>query len=337
MFIVMLTFANKEYLFLLLLIIPYLFWYYLSKHKTAAIAFADLSPFRFIKKSFRQYFTELPLLLRLITYVCVVLVLARPQGSNMWKDQEVEGIDIMLALDASTSMLAEDLKPNRIEAARSVAQEFISGRENDNIGLTVFAADAFTQCPMTIDHKVLLSMLQNVNCNMALHGLINDGTAIGMGIMNAITRLQSSKAKSRIVILLTDGSNNTGDISPLTAAEVAKSYGIRVYTIGVGTNGKAPYPYPLPGGGVQYVMVPVDIDNETLSQISQATGGKSYRATSNKELQQIYQDIDKLERTKFSVRKYSKKYELYQWFAAIGLLTLLLDMLLRMTCLKRLP
>lgn len=333
----MIVFANKGFLFLLLLLIPYIFWYFLYKKRNAAIVISDTHAYRFIPKSFRQHFIHVPFFLRIVTFICIILILARPQGNKAWRNEEVEGIDIMLALDVSTSMLAEDLKPNRIEAAKGVAQEFISGRETDNIGLSIFAAEAFTQCPMTLDHRALLGMLQSINCNMALRGMINDGTAIGMGLMNSISRLQKSKAKSKVIILLTDGSNNQGDISPLTAADVAKSYGIRVYTVGVGSKGRAPYPYPLPGGGVYYTMMPVEIDNETLQQISKVTDGQFYRATSNKELKQIYKDIDKLERTKFNVKKYSKRYELFQWFTTIAILSLILEMLLKMTLLKRLP
>ena len=267
----------------------------------------------------------------------IIIILARPQGKNSWKNSQVEGIDIMLVLDASTSMLAEDLQPNRIEAAKSVATEFISSRPNDNIGLTVFAAEAFTQCPMTVDHAALLGLMQHVSCNMALHGLIDDGTAIGMGITNAVSRLKDSKAKSKIIILLTDGSNNRGEISPLTAADIASSYGIRVYTIGVGTNGQAPFPYPMPGGGVHYIQMPCEIDAQTLQGIASATGGQFYRATSTKELKKVYKDIDTLEKTKFSVRKYSKRYELYQPLAMVAIFTLLLEVLLRMTLFRRLP
>jgi Ca-activated chloride channel family protein len=248
----------------------------------------------------------------------------------------VEGIDIMLAMDVSTSMLAEDLKPNRIEAAKDVAAEFISGRPNDNIGLTIFAGEAFTQCPMTTDHASLLNLLQNVRTDIAARGLIQDGTAIGMGLANAISRLKTSKAKSKVVILLTDGSNNMGDISPMTAAQIAKSLGIRVYTIAVGTNKVAPYPMPV-GGTVQYVNIPVDIDTKTLSDIAATTDGNFYRATNTAQLKKIYKDIDQLEKTKLDVKKYSKRYEAYQPFALAAVLCLLLEILLRNTVLRRLP
>ena len=265
-----------------------------------------------------------------------VLVLARPQTQNSWSNKSVEGIDIMLAMDVSTSMLAEDLKPNRIEAAKQVASEFIAGRPNDNIGLSIFAGEAFTQCPMTTDHASLLNMLQNVRTDIAARGLIEDGTAIGMGLANAVSRLKESKAKSKVVILLTDGSNNRGDISPMTAAEIAKSLGIRVYTIGVGTNNVAPYPMPV-AGGVQYVNIPVEIDTKTLSEIAAATEGDFYRATNTKELRNIYKEIDQLEKSKLNVKTFSKRYEAYQPFALVAILALLLEILLRITIFRRIP
>ena len=242
----------------------------------------------------------------------------------------------MLAMDVSTSMLAEDLKPNRMEAAKEVAGEFIAGRPDDNIGLTIFAGESFTQCPMTTDHASLLNLLHNVRTDIAARGLISDGTAVGMGLANAVSRLKESKAKSKVVILLTDGSNNMGDISPMTAAQIAKSLGIRVYTIGVGTNKVARYPMPV-AGGVQYVNIPVEIDTRTLSDIAATTEGNFYRATNNRELKQIYQDIDKLEKTKMNVKKFSKRYEAYQPFAILLLIVLLLEVILRTTVLRRIP
>jgi len=275
-------------------------------------------------------------ILRIAAFTALVLALARPQTQNSWKNQSVEGIDIMLAMDVSTSMLAEDLKPNRIEAAKYVASEFISGRPNDNIGLSIFAGEAFTQCPMTTDHSSLLSLLHNVRTDIAARGLIEDGTAIGMGLANAVSRLKDSKAKSKVVILLTDGSNNRGDISPMTAAEVAKSMGIRVYTIGVGTKGTAPFP-PSVTGLPQYVNLPVEIDEQTLKGIASATDGEYYRAQNNKELNQIYQEIDKLEKTKFNVKQFSRRYEAYQPFAVAAIIALLLEILMRITVFRRIP
>ena len=287
-------------------------------------------------KSWRVKLMPLQLLLRIVTFTLIVIVLARPQTSNSWKNKSVEGIDIMLAIDVSTSMLAEDLKPNRIEAAKAVASEFIIGRPNDNIGLSIFAGEAFTQCPMTTDHASLLNLLQNVRTDIAARGLISDGTAIGMGLANAVTRLKGSKAKSKVVILLTDGSNNMGDISPMTAAEIAQSLGIRVYTIGVGTNKVAPYPMPV-AGGVQYVNMPVEIDTKMLADIAASTEGDFYRATNTAELKNIYKEIDRLEKSKLNVKKFSKRYEAYQPFALAAAIALLLEILLRITVFRRIP
>ena len=330
-------FANKEYLFLLLLLIPYLIWYMMYRKKTEpTMRMSDTFAFRYAPKSWKVRLMPLSMLLRMLAFIMIVLVLARPQTQNSWKNKSVEGIDIMLAMDVSTSMLAEDLKPNRIEAAKQVASEFVIGRPNDNIGLSIFAGEAFTQCPMTTDHTSLLNLLQNVRTDIAARGLIEDGTAIGMGLANAVSRLKDSKAKSKVVILLTDGSNNRGDISPMTAAEIAKSLGIRVYTIGVGTSKVAPYPMPV-AGGVQYVNIPVEIDNKTLSEIAVATEGDFYRATNTKELRKIYQEIDRLEKSKLNVKLFSKKYEAYQPFAMIAVLALLLEILLRITIFRRIP
>ena len=297
-------FANKEYLFLLLLLVPYIIWYLLYRKKTEpTIRMSDTRAYRFAPRSWKVMLMPVQLVLRLAVFVLLILILARPQTHNSWNNKSIEGIDIMLAMDVSGSMLAEDLRPNRIEAAKQVAAEFIAGRPNDNIGLTIFAGEAFTQCPMTTDHASLLNLLHGVRTDLATRGLIEDGTAIGMGLANAVSRLKNSKAKSKVVILLTDGSNNRGDISPMTAAEIAKSLGIRVYTIGVGTNKVAPYPMPV-AGGVQY---------------------------------NIYKEIDKLEKSKLSVKTYSKRYEAYQPFAIAAVLLLLLEILLRITVFRKLP
>ena len=286
-------FANREYLFLLLLIIPYIIWYVMfRKKKEPTIRMSDTFAFQYATRSWKVMLMPVQPLLRILAFTFLVIALARPQTHDNLQNESIEGIDIMLAMDVSTSMLAEDLRDdthhiqNRIEAAKTVAAEFIAGRPNDNIGLTIFAGEAFTQCPMTTDHASLLSLLQGVRTDIAARGLIEDGTAIGMGLANAVSRLKDSKAKSRVVILLTDGSNNRGDLSPMTAAEIAKSLGIRVYTIGVGTNKVAPYPMQV-AGGIQYVNIPVEIDTKTLSDIAAATEGDFYRATNNRELQNI--------------------------------------------------
>ena len=297
---------------------------------------SDTFPYRYAPKSWRMRIINLPMVLRCIAFTLVVIVMARPQTHNSWDNKQVDGIDIMMAMDVSTSMLAEDLKPNRLEAAKKVAAEFIADRPNDNIGLTIFAGEAFTQCPMTADHASLINLLQSVRTDIAARGLISDGTAVGMGLANAVSRLKNSKSKSKVVILLTDGSNNMGDISPMTSAQIARSLGIRVYTIGLGTNKVAPYPMPV-AGGVQYVNIPVEIDTKTLSDIAAVTEGNFYRATNNRELKQIYKDIDKLEKTKMDVKTYSKRYEAYQPFAIAALIVLLFELLLRTTVLRRIP
>jgi len=330
-------FANKEYFLLLLLLLPYVLWYFLyRKRNEPTMRMSDTSAYLDAPQSWRTRLVHAPMLLRCITFTLVVFVLARPQTHNSWDSRSVEGIDIMMAMDISTSMLAEDFKPNRMEAAKNVAAEFISGRPNDNIGLCIFAGESFTQCPMTTDHGSLLNLLHGVRTDLAAKGLIEDGTAVGMGLANAVSRLKNSKAKSKVVILLTDGSNNRGDISPLTAAQIAKSFGIRVYTIGVGTNKVAPYPMPV-AGGIQYVNIPVEIDTKTLADIAAITDGNYYRATNNKVLQEVFKDIDKLEKTKLNVKKFSKRYEAFAPFAWAALLTLLLEVLLRTTILRRIP
>lgn len=330
-------FVNKEYFFLLLLLVPYLLWYMLYRKKSEpTMRMSDTFAYRYAHKSLRIRLMGLPTLLRIITFILVVFILARPQTHNNFGSRTVEGIDIMLAMDVSTSMLAEDLKPNRIEAAKSVATEFISGRPDDNIGLTIFAGESFTQCPMTTDHTSLINLLQNVRADIAARGLIEDGTAIGMGLANSIGRLKTSKAKSKVVILLTDGTNNRGDISPLTAANIAKSLGIRIYTIAVGSKTVAPYPVPV-GGTIQYVNMRADVDVDVLKDIANTADGKFYRATNTAELKQIYKDIDKLEKTKMNVKKFSKRYDSYQPFAAAALVTMLLEILLRLTVFRRIP
>lgn len=326
------VFANIEYLFLLLLLVPYIVWY-VMKHKRIdnTLQVSDTHAYAHIPKSYKNYLLHTPFILRIVALILIIVILARPQTTDSWQNSEVEGIDIMLAIDVSTSMLAEDLKPNRLEAAKDVAADFINGRPNDNIGITLFAGESFTQCPLTVDHAVLLNLFKGIKC-----GVIEDGTAVGMGIANAVTRLKDSKAKSKIIILLTDGTNNKGAISPLTAAEIAKSLGIRVYTIGVGTNGVAPYPYPV-GGTVQYVNIPVEIDEKTLTQIAATTDGNYFRATSNSKLKEVYEEIDKLEKTKLNVKQYSKREEEYKWFALAAFLCVLLELILRNSILKKIP
>ncbi len=330
-------FANPSYLYLLLLLVPYAVWYIL-RHRTSqpTLLVSCTEAYRNLQRTWKTYLVHAPFVLRSVCLAALIVALARPQTSNSWKETDVEGIDIMLCLDISTSMLAEDIKPNRVKAVRDVAQEFVNSRPNDNIGLTLFAGEAFTQCPMTTDHAVLLNMLHKLQCDMTQHGMIEDGTAIGMGLASAVARLKDSQAKSKVIILLTDGVNNHGDISPLTAADIAHSYGIRVHTIGVGNGKVAPYPMPV-AGGIQYIQIPVEIDEKTLKGISKKTDGNYYRAESSKALQEIYSEIDQLEKTKLTTKQYSKRYEAFMPFALLSLLSLAAELLLRMTVLKRIP
>lgn len=327
-------FANISCLLLFIPLVGYVVWYLTrGKDMEPSMKVSAILPFATGTKSFRNRILHLPFVLRILTLSMVIIVLARPQSNDSWEESDVEGIDIMLATDVSTSMLAMDLKPNRIEAAKEVAAQFVNGRKNDNIGLTIFAGESFTQCPLTIDHAVMLNMLNAVKCDIAQNGIIEDGTAIGMGIANGVSRLKDSKAKSKVIILLTDGSNNSGEISPEAAAEIAKEFGVRIYTVGVGTNSEtAPYPF-----GDQVVNVPVEIDEATLKKIAEITNGKYYRATSKESLGEIYREIDQLERTKLHARQFSAYNEEYQVFALIALLSLLLEIVLRNTVLRKIP
>lgn len=269
--------------------------------------------------------------LEVLAVVFLVFALSRPQSSNNWQTYTSEGIDIVLALDISSSMLARDFTPDRLEAAKEVATKFILERPQDKIGLVIFAGESFTQCPLTTDQAVLVNLLREIKS-----GVIEDGTAIGLGLANAVNRLKDSPGKSKVVILLTDGVNNRGAIAPATAAELAKTYGIRVYTIGVGSYGEAPYPVQTPFG-VQMQKLPVEIDEEGLQQIAALTGGKYFRATDNNKLKQIYQEIDQLEKSKIEVKHFSKKDEQYFIFGLVGMCLLILQVLLRYTLLRKIP
>lgn len=318
------TFAHPYYFLLLLLLIPTILWYVLKrKQRYASLQVSNTFAFKQMPKTWKQRCQHLPFVLRCLVFSLVVVVLARPQSVDSWQNTSTEGIDIVVALDISTSMLAEDLKPNRLEAAKSIASSFVADRHNDNIGLVLFAGESFTQCPLTTDHAVLMNLFGSIQC-----GMIEDGTAIGLGLANAVSRVKDSQAKSKVIILLTDGTNNRGDIDPLTAAELAKTFGIRVYTIGVGKKGKAPYPFQT-ANGVVYQNVEVNIDEEPLKQIASLTGGVYFRATDNATLAGIYQEIDQLEKTKMQVREYSKRQEEFRPFALAAFLLLLIEIMLR--------
>ncbi len=318
------TFANPGYLFLLLLLIPVVGWYiYRLRNADASLQISSASPFAHRPKTLRLYLLHIPFILRAVCITLLSLALARPQTSNRWQSESTEGIDIMMALDISGTMQAEDLKPNRLEAAKAVATDFVIARPNDQIGLVVFAGESFTQCPLTTDHAVLVNLFKSVK-----FGMIEDGTAIGLGLANAVNRMKNSPTKSKVVILLTDGSNNRGDIDPLTAAEIARTFGIRVYAIGVGSHGEARVPVQTPLG-VQYMTMDSEFDETTLRNIASTTGGEYFRATDNNSLKSIYEQIDQLEKTKLRVREFSKRSENFAPFLAVALLCLLLEILLR--------
>ena len=326
-------FANPTYLYLLLLLIPMIGWYIykLSKNQ-ASLQVSSTEVFDAPEaRSWRIWLRHVPFVLRMAAIAVLIVILARPQSTNSWQNSTTEGIDIVLAMDISTSMLAQDLKPNRLEAAKDVAASFINGRQNDNIGLVVFAAESFTQCPLTTDHGVLLNLFKDIQT-----GILDDGTAIGLGLANAVSRIKDSQAKSKVIILLTDGVNNQGEIAPVTAAEIAKTFGIRVYTIGVGTMGKAPYPFQT-AFGVQYQNIDVEIDEPTLKQIAATTGGQYFRATDNASLKEIYSEIDQMEKTKISVQQYSKKQEEYKNWAILLFALLLVEIVIRNTLVRNIP
>lgn len=273
----------------------------------------------------RAQLRHLPFILEMLAFTCMVIALARPRDTDSFNVDKIEGIDIMLVLDASGSMMARDLKPNRFEAAKEVAQHFIAQRPNDNIGLVVFAGESFTWCPLTTDHSTLQQRLEAVEL-----GLMQDGTAIGMGLVSACNRLQESKTKSKIVLLLTDGTNNAGSITPSTAASLAASLGIRVYTIAVGTYGEAPFPIQTAFGVVEE-NIKVEIDEASLKSIASETGASYYRATDNKRLEAIYDEIDKLEKSKLLTRQVQAYRELYFPWVFAAFLLLVLSLVLRST------
>jgi Ca-activated chloride channel family protein len=326
------TFANPEYLYLLILLPIIVTWYLLrQKRRIATLRMPTTQGFTGTRPSLRQRLRHLPLILRLLGIGLLIVALARPQSASSEKRVETEGIDISIALDISTSMLAEDFKPNRIGAAKNTAIEFIKERKNDRIGLVVFAGESFTQCPLTTDHDVLINLFESIDS-----GMLQDGTAIGMGLATAVNRLKESKAKSKVVILLTDGVNNTGFVAPLTAAEIAETFDIRVYTIGVGSRGKAPYPFKT-RFGTQYRNVKVEIDEEILRKIAETTDGKYFRATNNKALREIYEEIDRMEKTKIDVSYFTRHSEEFLPFAIAAVILLFLEILLRYTVFRSIP
>ena len=326
------TYANPEYFWLYLALIPLIAWYvWKQRTMNATLQISSLSGFAGVNKSYKYYLRHLPFVLRMMALSLIIFVLARPQSSSNWSTSTTEGIDIVMAMDLSGSMQAQDLKPNRLQAAIDVATEFVAGRNNDKMGLVVFAGESFTQCPLTTDQSVLINLFAAIP-----QIELEDGTAIGMGLSTAIARIKDSEAKSKVIILLTDGENNTGSITPETAAEMAKAFGIRVYTIGVGTKGTAPFPVQT-AFGLRYQQVPVNIDEDLLRKIAGDTGGEYFRATDNEALKAVYARIDELEKTKIEKQEYSKKSEEYWRFAVLALMLLLAEVLLRNTVLRTIP
>jgi Ca-activated chloride channel homolog len=325
------SFADPGLLFLLLIVPALIAFYVIKQHKaTAALRVPGLQQLEKAGNTFRNYLRHFLFTLRVLGISLLIIALARPQATDKFQDVSTEGIDIVLTLDISGSMLARDFKPDRLDASKNVATEFISGRPYDRIGLVVFSGESFTQCPLTTDHAVLINLLREIQS-----GMIEDGTAIGMGLANAVNRIKDSEAKSKVIILLTDGINNRGEIAPATAAGIAKTFGIRVYTIGVGTQGMAPYPVQTPFG-IQYQNMPVEIDEAILKDIAQTTGGKYFRATDNNKLVQVYNEIDKLEKSKIDVRQFTRKEEKYLTPALIAFCLFMIEILLRLTVLRKL-
>jgi len=325
-------FASPHFLYLLI-IIPLLglwYWYrHISDH--ADIQVSGIDGFDRSPRTIKQYLYFGMYILRAVAMGLLIIALARPQTTSSRQDVTIEGIDLVLALDVSSSMLAMDLKPDRLEAAKEVAAEFISGRPNDRFGLVIFSGETFTQAPLTTDHAVIKNLFRNIKS-----GMIEDGTAIGDGIATSVNRLKDSKAVSKVIILLTDGVNNMGSLDPLSSAEIAKMYGVRIYTIGVGSEGNAPYPVQTPfGRQTQYMEV--KIDEALLQQVAELTDGRYFRATSNEKLRDIYDEIDKLEKSKIDVTEFKKKKEEFLPFALLAFLLLMVEVLLRNTVFRSTP
>lgn len=325
-------FANPRLLWLLLLVPALTVWYVLRhKRQEASVTFSDMNGFGQLPKTWKAYLRHLLFAFKAVALGLLIIALARPQSSSSNSTSNIEGIDIVLAMDVSGSMLARDLKPDRLTAAKQVASDFVKGRPGDRMGLVIFSGETFTQVPLTTDHGVMLNMLAEMK-----NGLIEDGTAIGDGLATAISRIKDSEAISKVIILLTDGMNNAGSVDPYTAAEIAKLYGIRVYTIGVGTYGTAPMPVPSPFGGTVIQQMKVEIDEKLLSTVANSTGGKYYRATNNQKLDEVYREIDKLERSKIEVTEFRRLHEEFYPLVAWALALLLIEFVLRKTIFRTL-
>ncbi len=326
-------FENPGWLYLLFLLVPMAaFYVYKFRKGRAALQMSSLDGLHRLPHTARYYLRHLPFLLRAVAVALIIVALARPQGAQDNQDVSTQGVDIVLALDVSGSMLARDFKPNRISAAKDVATKFILDRRSDRIGLVVFAAESYTQSPLTTDHATLINLLNQVES-----GVLEDGTAIGNGLATAVSRLKNSDAKSKVAILLTDGVNNSGQIAPLTAAEIARNFGIKVYTIGVGTQGTALMPVQDAWGNHTFAQAPVEIDEEVLRQIAEETGGKYYRATDNQSLSDIYDQINSLEKTKIEVKDFLVYQERYLLFVLLAFGALLLEVIVRHVYLRQIP
>lgn len=327
-------FSEKHWFWLFLIIPVLMFWYVFKlKKQEGELNFSSFVLFEGIKSSFKAKLRHLLFVLRLLAISCIILAIARPQSRSSWKDIKTEGIDIVVSLDISLSMLAKDFKPNRLEVAKDVLKDFIDARPNDKIGLVIFSGEAFTQCPLTTDHKIIKNMFKDIKA-----GMLDQGTAIGLGLADGIARIKDSKAKSKVVILISDGVNNVGEIAPLTAAEIAKTFGVRVYCIGVGSKGKALQPVAIyPNGEMEYDYVDVDIDEATMTEMSKMTGGKYFRATDKESLENTYKEIDRLEKTIISEKSFTNKAEHFLPLAIAALVFLLLEFLLKRFVFKALP
>lgn len=325
-------FASPDYFYLLLFIPPIVVWYILRFRKSQpSIRVSSTLPFAKISRGNKTWLYHGLFVLRMAVFVLIIIALARPQSTSSHSDVNVEGIDIIMAMDISGSMLAQDFTPNRIEAAKEVGIDFIKGRPDDRVGLVVFSGESFTQCPLTTDHTVVINLYKELHS-----GMIEDGTAIGDGLATAVNRLKESKTVSKVIILLTDGVNNMGSVDPVSAAEIAKLYGVRVYTIGVGTHGYAPMPVQTPFG-VQIMPTEVQIDEPLMERIAQMTGGKYFRAINRSALVGIYTEINRMEKSKIDVTEFRRKSEEFIPWALAGMLLLLVELLLRYTVFRRLP
>jgi len=326
-------FAHPHFLWTLLILVPLTVWYVLRlRNSHATMSLSTTTPFAHLPRTWKQYLRHVLFALRMATLACLIVVMARPQERDSWRTTSTEGTDIVIALDVSSSMMARDFDPDRFEAAKSVASQFVAGRPNDNIGIVVFAGESLTGLPMTMDRSMLLSYLSNLQM-----GILEDGTAIGDGIATSLNRLRDGQAASKSIILLTDGSNNTGVIAPVTASEVAKEMGVKIYTIGVGRNGTAPYPVRTLSGRIEYQPQPVVIDEATLRTIAESTGGRYFRATDKEKLRAIYDEINQLEKSKVEITEHVAYHELFLGWLLWAAGLLVVEFLVATLLLKRIP